>query len=942
MHLVVLIMQWITAVVILLELAVIFIKIGNRVYSLLYMLCTSMLVSAYGYLLHLYATTEDGLLWTEMVVWAGRIFALVVAWRFCLSVCDCEFPKKVTITDHVCLAAVLTGLTTTKRTRFFFSDFHVITKGDWHILQYHRGIGYYQYYIFVVCAMAFMIHRYVRAIRNAEDPDRKKQFRILLIATLFSPGMGLISLIPGCAYDFNQIGFLASSVTMLIAMLKFNIGDIEQFTKDYMFNELSSGVIAAEDGGKGSFYNKIALSIFPELETDTAGVVERLREVIRKGETINVNDNIYSPEEKTLANKSTLLILTDSTKQYQHIKELEEQREIAETANRAKSDFLANMSHEIRTPINTVLGMDEMILRECKDDEIKDYATDIQSAGRSLLSIINDILDLSKIEAGKMEIIPGEYDVSSTINDVINMVRFRAADKGLDFNPEISSDIPSRLYGDDIRIRQILTNLLTNAVKYTNEGSVSFKVTVAENTGEDKESVLLHFEIEDTGMGIKPEDREKLFSEFERLDLEKNRSIEGTGLGIPITMKLLELMGSKLMVESEYGKGSCFSFDLRQKIMDDTPIGNFEESLRKHSLLQHTYNRSFVAPEANVFLVDDNSMNRKVFISLLKQTGIAIDETDNGDSAVTMASERYYDVIFMDHMMPGTDGVEAMKKIRAVKNGPCENTPIIVLTANAVVGAKEHYFEMGFDGFLSKPIAPDKLEEVLMHTLPPDKVEPVHENSAAPETTGNTPVDIDELPVISGLDWKVAMMHLQKKEIVDTVLEEFEITIDQQADKLQSFKDGLPETFGDYRILVHAMKSSSGSVGIIPLSGMAAILENAAAEENEDIINGMHDIFINEWRSYKEKIGAYLKADDSDEEKAKVSDDALRSLLGMLKFAMDDMDIDGADEAIKKLSAYELPENVDSRFDELKTAVAQLDQETTAGIIDSFMKGLNG
>ena len=308
--------------------------------------------------------------------------------------------------------------------------------------------------------------------------------------------------------------------------------------------------------------------------------------------------------------------------------------------------------------------MDEMILRESNENKIKEYALDIQAAGRTLLTIINDILDLSKIESGKMEIVSGEYDVSSMLYDLSNMIKFRAEKKALNFEVNVSSDVPARLWGDDVRIRQILTNLLTNAVKYTPSGSVWFRVSTKPTESEDE--VLIHFEVEDTG--IKPEDIGKLFSEFERIDVERNRNIEGTGLGMPISMKLLALMGSELKVESEYDKGSIFSFDLKQKIVDKTPLGDFEKNVKKMMSQQYTYTESFVAPDARVLVVDDNELNLKVFVSLLKKTQMNITPVNSGYKAVDLATTRNFDIIFMDHMMPGMDGVEAMKKIKEIKD----------------------------------------------------------------------------------------------------------------------------------------------------------------------------------------------------------------------------------------------------------------------------------
>ncbi|MBE5947703.1 MAG: response regulator [Lachnospiraceae bacterium] len=494
--------------------------------------------------------------------------------------------------------------------------------------------------------------------------------------------------------------------------------DTESMAKEYIIDELSTGVIAMDASGAVAYCNKQTLQIFPEIISDEAGVIAQIEESIRTGEPINIQDKLYNFEERKLVHKSfneiKMYVMVDSTKHYQNLRALEREKQIADTANRAKSEFLARMSHEIRTPINAVLGMDEMILRESKESNIKEYATDIQTAGRTLLNIINDILDLNKIESGKMEIVPVEYDVSGMVYDLSNMIKLRAEDKDLSFKVSLDSDIPAKLCGDDVRIRQVLMNLLTNAVKYTPSGEVCFRVCLKQKVDGD---AVIHFEVGDTGIGIKPEDMDKLFAEFERIEVERNRNIEGTGLGMSITMKLLALMDSELKVESEYGKGSVFSFDLRQKIVEATPIGNYESKTGKSRSEQHTYSESFIAPDAHILVVDDNKVNRKVITLLLKKTQIGITEADSGYKAIELAASQNFDVIFMDHMMPGMDGVEAMNRIKAMKDGPCVNTPIIVLTANAVEGSKEKYLEDGFDGYLSKPIEPAKLFDIIKEIL---------------------------------------------------------------------------------------------------------------------------------------------------------------------------------------------------------------------------------
>ena len=617
-----------------------------------------------------------------------------------------------------------------------------------------------------------------------------------------------------------------------------------------------------------------------------------------------------------------------------NINKTAEKSERAMAANEAKTEFLANMSHEIRTPINAVLGMNEMILRESNESIVKDYAMDIQTAGRTLLSIVNDILDMSKIELGKMEIVPVEYDLSSVVYDLSNIVKNRAESKDLEFIVNVDPTIPSGFFGDDVRIRQVLMNILTNAVKYTERGSVRFSVGPGSVPSDDPEYAVLHFEVEDTGIGIKEEDIDKLFTEFERIEIERNRNIEGTGLGMTITVRILKMMGSDLVVHSEYGKGSVFSFDLKQKIVNDTPMGDFEERVRNHNYEQYTYNESFTAENAHILVVDDNDMNRKVVSSLLKPTGIRISEAANGFDALRFAAEKHFDLIFMDHMMPGMDGIETMKKIRAIKDGPCEGTPIVMLTANAVAGFKEKYMREGFDGFLSKPIAFDKLEEIIRTMLPPEMIKPVDKSERHADARSISEEEIEKLPQIFGIDWELAMMRIQDKKVLLSVLKEYAYSIDVQAEKLQKLRDRLPDSFDDYRIHVHGMKSASGTAGIFTLYGMAAVLEKASSERDTEIIDGIHDSFIKLCRRYGKLLRDSFGTDDApEEEKEPITEEMLRALLSMLSTAMEDMDIDVADNVIRKLGLYRLPEAVEREFENLKTGVSQLDVDMVAQTI---------
>ncbi|MCR5674608.1 MAG: response regulator [Lachnospiraceae bacterium] len=540
---------------------------------------------------------------------------------------------------------------------------------------------------------------------------------------------------------------------------------------------------------------------------------------------------------------------------------LEEEKIRADVANNAKSEFLAKMSHEIRTPINAVIGMDEMILRDGRDENIRAYAFDIKNAAEALLSTINDILDLSKVESGRMELIPVEYDVSSMLHDVSNMLVFQTRQKNLAFVFDFAEDIPSRLLGDDVRIRQIMVNLLTNAVKYTEKGSVTFAVSGRR----EGDSYRLHVSVKDTGMGIREEDQKKLFEQYTRLDQEKNRHIEGTGLGMSITVQLLSLMGSALQLKSTYGEGSEFYFDILQPIVDETPVGRLEERIARQSEA-FCYDVSFIAPRAQVLLVDDNSMNRKVARSLLRDTQVQVDEAAGGYECIECVKKKHYDAILLDHMMPDLDGIETLRRLREADMYKCRGTPVIALTANMVAGAREMYEREGFDGFLGKPIRPERLEELLREILPADLVEKAPPGSRgyvpAEGSSGNIgeAADITMLPVVEGVDYEDALRHLGGTALIAEMIRDFRLQAGTDAAGLARWYRELSgagdreEARKQYHVLVHSMKNSAAMIGAVTVASLARVLEYAARDSRLDVIDRVHPVFLEEWDSLTERL----------------------------------------------------------------------------------------
>ncbi|MBQ6129940.1 MAG: response regulator [Lachnospiraceae bacterium] len=429
---------------------------------------------------------------------------------------------------------------------------------------------------------------------------------------------------------------------------------------------------------------------------------------------------IVSERNRSGKIRRVLWMIENITHEKEEREHLIDMSERAIAASEAKSAFLSNMSHEIRTPINAVLGMNEMIIRESNEPKIVSYAKNIKGAGNSLLGIINDILDFSKIESGKVEIAAVDYDLTEVLNDLINMVKIRTDAKNLDLICDIDPETPVNLIGDDVRIRQIITNILTNAAKYTNEGSVTFSVSFR-NAGQN--NIYLLVAVKDTGIGIRQEDMSKLFANFERIDDKRIRNIEGTGLGIAITQSLLELMDSNLEVESTYNVGSTFSFRLRQGVKDRTPIGDYKQAFEKLAQRERRYVPKFKAPHASALVVDDMMVNLVVLKGLLGKTGMSIDIADSGMRAIELAGRTKYNIIFLDHMMPGMDGVETLERIRADEANPNHDSVFISLTANAIAGAREFYLEKGFDDYLSKPIDSTALEEMVYRYLPDELIE---------------------------------------------------------------------------------------------------------------------------------------------------------------------------------------------------------------------------
>ena len=540
------------------------------------------------------------------------------------------------------------------------------------------------------------------------------------------------------------------------------------------------------------------------------------------------------------------------------IKEIQLDRDRANEEGIAKTKFLASMSHEIRTPINSILGMNEMILKESRDPDILNYAGIINDSGTLLLSIINDVLDVSKISNDMEEIVSANYDPAKMFDTAAEMLRANASKKGLIVKVGKPRNLPKMLCGDEKRITQILINLLSNAVKYTEDGTVSFTGECFEN----KDQYILCFYISDTGIGIKDEDKENIFDPFHRLDLRKNQNIQGTGLGLAIVRKLVEKMNGEINVESVYGKGTTFSVRLPQKAMEEDAVGKYNLGNSAEDDNLERIDANYIAPEAKVLEVDDNMTNQIVVKQFLKETGVQLDLASGGMEALRLCKVNKYDVILMDHMMPDPDGIETMHLIKSEEDSLNRDTPIIVLTANALVGSKAMYEAEGFDNYLSKPVESDRLRKMVRKYLPDDKVmykpkKRAGDEGAVEKVSADTPAAAIEAPVdipalLARFDNQQATVNL----ILEEVIKEGERKIPLLKDLVAS------EDIKRYAVEAHGIKGVMASSCIPHLSATAKAHELAAKGDNFDYVRENIDIFVKEYEDVLDYIREYLKGQE--------------------------------------------------------------------------------
>ena len=930
------IIQYVTILGLMVESWIIFHRWKNEEHSYLFLCCIAALITNSGYLKEMLSHTEEGYMFGLQLSYLGKTWIPFALFLYTCKLCKIDLKLWIKSVLSAVHSLTLLIVMSSKWHELFYTDVHYVEYGLFPHIVHGNGVWHHIYMGLLVFYTFFCISNMVIALFKEEEINaRKKIFLFMLIWIVEAVCFLIYTLKISKVYDTTALGYTIMMFIMYIAIFRYNILGTENLAKDYLIEELAQGIIVVDKNGRINYFNKPVKELFPSIAQSPDEVLYLVRQTVMFKKTFEKNGRVYRPEMNILYQDNVvageIYVLPDVTESFNNSRELEKQKKIAENANQAKSAFLANMSHEIRTPINSILGMDEMILRESQEEEVKSYATHIMTSGKTLISIVNDILDFTKVESGKMEITPTQYDLASAINDLVSIVRTRAEDKGLILNVKVNEKIPSLLYGDEIRIKQCASNMLTNAVKYTNKGHIDVTFDFREA---DESSIYLIFRVKDTGIGMKEEDIERLFSPFTRLEEKRNRTIEGAGLGMTITKQLLSLMGSKVNVNSVYGEGSEFWFEIQQEIINAEPIGDYESRYKNETSNSGKYQELFHAPDASILVVDDTETNLAVIKSLLKKTQMHIDTVSSGQEAIEHFKDNKYDIAFIDHMMPEMDGIETLAVMKTMDGG--WDTIFIALTANAVSGARERYLKEGFDDYISKPVDGIKLEKIIKNYLPIDKIKEVDEENVV-EVSERSDSEIDKkllgLRKISDLSVEDGIINCGGEEGYLSVIEIFHRTAAAKADDIEeSLKKGDIE---NYTIRVHALKSAARIVGAADLSRLAKQLEKAGKANEIEFIEENSDKLLEMYRELDDKLD-FLN--EQDEELPEIKAESLKDAYNTMLEVSSIMDYGMMETVLKGLKKYKLSDEDSEVVQKVTDCLLKLDWD---GITDTVKARLS-
>lgn len=887
---------------------------NSRRHSLLTAAVMSSFAGSLGYIMTLLCNNSDAALAVTSFGIMGAAFSHYLIYSFCMDHCGI---KRVNVLSMILLAENIIGIAMallTGKTGLFYKSFTRCDCDIFFVPKVEYGMGAYiltaamiVQSVVIVAAAVYVFKK--QGIRNGRHMPEMCAAALLPAAAKVAAGMDMLD-----GFDLSYVFMILGCLLVSVTVYNSKVIEVVNSARDNIIETMNDALLVTDTKMNIVDANPAARRIFPDLFTGrkTKAMVTLIADLMDEDADraeFEINGKCYDKHISRLSNgdgspMGYAVLLLDVTDTKHYVDDLIDMRQKADMANSAKSDFLANMSHEIRTPMNAITGFAELCLRE----KNYQYAADIKAAAKNLIAIINDILDISKIESGKLELVTSVYSVEDMLNDVISLVYVQLDGKsGIEFKIDIDKRLPKKLFGDEVRIKQILINLLGNAVKFTKAGHIGLSVREISRNG-DMSSIMI--KVTDTGIGIKREDMSKLFSNFQQVDTKKNREIEGTGLGLSITKNLVEMMNGTITVDSDYGKGSTFTVVIQQKIEDSSHIS---VEAAKAAPANEEKNTVLYAPDAKVLIVDDNKVNLKVTAQLLSQYGIKCATADSGKKAIQMVRSAYYDLVFMDHMMPELDGVDTTKMIRSQGDAYSKGLPIIALTANAVSGAKEMFLESGLNDFISKPIQLPQLEKVLAKWLPAKLVsyieakKPVSNYDESLDLLGIIEVpteseaaeQADEF-LIPNVDVKAGLALCGgSAEAYIAVMKTFVETAEESILRIENFAQN--RNYKDYTTEVHGLKSSSLSIGAKELSEMARQLEMAGRREDYRQIMYETPTLIARYTDVVEHIRPFVETEKHSEAgKPPIDVVILKAKLDEVLEAIDNLD---SPEAIKILDA---------------------------------------
>ncbi len=1028
----------------------------SRQQTRILLLMIGLLVNFTGYLFELLAGTQEEAVLSVKFSYLGKPIIVLAMFLFVMDYCKVKMPRWLP-TALCCLHIVIIFLAMSCDVHtLYYSSISYTQEGFAPHLILGHGPAYRFYHgmlvVYIIIMVIACLRRYVHVNSEVEKRRMKAFFSIIVVMVV---GWLIYSMDLLGGYDTTLISYLVAVIIISVLLYKDKLLETLTMAKDQAMDELSDGLVVLDQENTMIYYNKKAKELY-SLEEDGVlpEVIEELDNCIIEKKHVERDNNIYEVSSRLLTKHNVyfgkMYVFNDITDSFRYTRNAKEQAEImkglkerAEAANQAKSTFVSNITHEIRTPMNAIVGMTEILLREEHSEQDMGYLVNIKNSGNALLSIVNDILDFSKMESGKMELIEEEYEPMSILSDLGMIFLTRVGDKDIEILFDIDEKLPKKLYGDGLRIRQVIINIVNNAIKFTESGFVRLRIQVDKINGDNVELLI---SVQDTGMGIKEEDMDKLFGSFQQVDSKRNRGKEGTGLGLSISKQLVEMMGGNIHVRSTYGEGSEFYFNILQKkrseeaaaqIHDEEVKKNLRiggcfskecvwESLRglagrynisctpyeewkktreqldcffmdmqSHDTLAsdidnystqmgelyvlcnpmleeckaagvtaidkplYSFNfcqtinheakyvgpvseeyMNFTAPQARVLVVDDNEINLEVAAGLLEPLNMQIDTADSGKRAIQMAQEKKYHMIFMDHMMPVMDGIETTKRLRQLEDKYYHTVPIIALTANALMDAREKFAKAGMDDFVAKPIEMKEICKCIRRWLPEELVvfsdgkEQTQEDGGAEVSEGiRQDKPLPELPGINPAD---GVKYSGSEKLWYKLLGDFYKLIDAKANKIEKcLADGL---IRDYTIEVHALKNTARMVGAGHLSEWFHRMEDCGNAGDVETITRETPELLKELRSYKEVLRPYGEA--GNQNKREASPEELVEILVNMRDAMDQFDLDGVDDAMQRLEECRIPDSCGQLMETLRVAVVDVMMEEIMKTADEMIAAL--